>query len=132
MIYLIVHLPKLWLERKDKVLLSRKSKIILIKPSSSTYLDNGTMAFMKWLSATENNETADTSIVIKHISKDKYIIFYDMDLLKNVTVVFSDCVPWCKNCEADDCGHVGFAICLKQYYSRFGSADVWCPSYKAK
>ena len=104
--------------------MSGKPKIILNKPVSSSYLDIGTMAFMKWLSASENTEPADTSIVVKHVLNDKYIIFYDCDLLKDVTVVFSDCVPWCKNCEADDCGHVGFAICLKQYYGRYGSDNV--------
>ena len=114
----------LYLERKDKVILSRKSNVTLDRPISSTYLDIGTMAFMKWLSPTEDNKSADSPIVVKCILKDKYIIFYDGDLLKDVTVVFRDCIPWCKNCEADDCGHVGFAICLKQYYTRYGSTDV--------
>jgi hypothetical protein len=40
--------------------------------------------------------------------------------LKDVTVLFRNCIPWCKSCEADDCEHVGFAIYLKQYYARFG------------
>ncbi len=61
------------------------------------------MAFMKWLSSTEDNKSADSPIVVKYILKDKYIIFYDGDLLKDVTVVFRDCIPRCKNCEADDC-----------------------------
>lgn len=114
----------LYLERKDKVILSRKSKLTLDRPIYSTYLDVGTMAFMKWLSSTQDNKSSDSPIVVKYILKDKYIIFYDGDLLKDVTVVFRDCIPWCKNCEADDCGHVGFAICLKQYYTRYGSTDV--------
>ncbi len=110
----------LYLERKDKVILSRKSKLTLDRPIYSTYLDVGTMAFMKWLSSTEDDKSADTSIIVKHVLKDKLIIFYDRDLAKDVTVVFRDCIPWCKNCEADDCGHVGFAICLKLYYARYG------------
>ena len=112
------------LERKDKVVLPRKTKLTLDRPVSSSYLDIGTMAFMKWLSSTEENKSADSPIIVKYILKDKYIIFYDGHLLKDVTVVFRDCIPWCKNCEADDCGHVGFAICLKQYYNRHGSTDV--------
>ncbi len=108
------------LERKDKVVLSRKSKLTLDRPVSSSYLDIGTMAFMKWLSPTEENKSSVSPILVKHILKDNYIIFYDGDLLKDVTVVFKDFIPWCKNCEADDCGHVGFAICLKQYYTRYG------------
>jgi hypothetical protein len=112
------------LERKDKVILSRKSKLTLDKPVSSTYLDIGTMAFMKWLSSTEDNKSTDTPIVVKHILKDKFIIFHDRDLSKDITVVFRDCIPWCGGCEADDCGHVGFAICLKQYHARYGPSGV--------
>lgn len=112
------------LERKDKVVLSRKSKLTLDRPILSSYLDIGTMAFMKWLSSTEENKSADSPITVKYILKDKYIMFYDRDLRKDVPVVFRDCIPWCKNCEADDCGHVGFAICLKQYYTRCGLTDV--------
>jgi hypothetical protein len=111
------------LERKDKEILSRKSKLTLDKSILSTYLDLGTMTFMKWLSATENNKPMETPIIVKHILKDKYMVLYDVELLKDVTVVFRDCIPWCKNCETDDCGHVGFAICLKQYYTRYGSID---------
>lgn len=106
----------LYLERKDKVMLSRKSKLTLDRPVSSTHLDIGAMPFMKWLSATEDNKSADSQIVVKYILKVKYIVFYDGDLLKDVIVASGDCIPWCKNCEADDCGHVGVAICLKQYY----------------
>ncbi len=112
------------MERKDKVILSRKSKLTLDKPVSTTYLDIGTIAFMKWLTSTEDNKSADTSIIVKSILKDKFIVFYDEDLSKDVTVVFKDCIPWCKFCDADDCGHVGFAICLKQYYTRYGSDGV--------
>ncbi len=82
------------------------------------------MDFMRWLSALENNNPTGNPIEVKEIVKDKYIIFYDKDLLKDVIVVFGDYVPWCINCEEDDCGHVGFAIYLKQYYVRNGSVDV--------
>jgi hypothetical protein len=119
-----VYLSVLYLERKDKEILSRKSKIMLNKPISSTSLDVGTIDFMKWLSSTENNQSADSPIDVKYVLKDKYMIFYDKDLLKDVTVFFRDCIPWCKSCEADDCEHVGFAICLKQYCTRYGSMDV--------
>ena len=70
------------LERKDKVVLSRKSKLTLDRPVSSSYLDIGTMAFMKWLSSTEENKSAGSPIIVKYMLKDKYIIFYDGDLLK--------------------------------------------------
>jgi len=61
----------LYLERKDKVILSRKSKLTLDRPITSTYIDIGTMAFMKWLSSTEDNKLADSPIVVKYFLKDK-------------------------------------------------------------
>ncbi len=70
------------LEKKDKVILSRKSKLTLDRPISSTYLDIGTMAFMRWPLSTEDNKSSDFPITVKYILKDKYIIFYDGDLLK--------------------------------------------------
>ena len=93
---------------------------MLDKPVSSTCLDIGTADFMKWLSSTENDISADSQINVKYVLNDKHMVFYDKDLLKDVTVLFRDCIPWCKSCEADDCEHVGFAIYLKQYYARFG------------
>jgi hypothetical protein len=93
---------------------------MLDKPISSSYLHIGTTDFMKWLSSTENNLSADSPINVKYVLKDKHMVFYDKDLLKDVTVLFRDCIPWCESCETDDCEHVGFAICLKQYYARFG------------
>ncbi|WP_415312507.1 hypothetical protein [Candidatus Nitrosocosmicus sp. FF01] len=40
--------------------------------------------------------------------------------LKDVIVGYREGMPWCVTCNTDDCGHVGFAICLKQNYDRDG------------
>ena len=92
----------------------------------ATQLDIGITDFMKWLSSLENNDnnSTDCPVFIKEFVKDRYLIFYDKELLKDVIVFFKDCIPWCNHCEADDCGHAGFAICLKQYYTRNGSIQV--------
>jgi hypothetical protein len=99
--------------------LSRKSKSLLADKHLSPSLDWGVMDFMKWLSCIENNKHPHNApFIIQEIVQDKYYIFYDKEMLKDVTVVFRDCIPWCLYCKTDDCGHVGFAVCLKQYCIR--------------
>jgi hypothetical protein len=105
--------------------LSRKSITELEKHRSSTYVDLGVIDFMKWLSCIEDDkDSPDNPFIIKEIVQDKYIIFYDKEILKDVIVVFKNCIPWCIQCETDDCGHVGFAVCLKQYCVRNGPIDI--------
>ena len=102
----------------------RKSKSVVDSQHISTYLDFGVMDFMKWMAALEEGDTNNNPCIIKEIVADKHIIFYDKHLMKDILVVFKDCVPWCNNCKVDDCGHIGFAICLRQYYIRSGSTTV--------
>lgn len=80
-------------------------------------LDHGTMEFMKWLISKDTN-SGDTLIVVKDYFDDKYVILFDKSIPKDVIVSYRDGMPWCMTCNADDCGHVGFAICLKQNYDR--------------
>ena len=82
-----------------------------------TTLDVGTMEFMKWLIAKDTN-SMDTLIVVKDFFVNKYVILFDKSILKDVIVGYRECMPWCMTCNTDDCGHVGFAICLKQDYDR--------------
>ena len=88
-----------------------------------TCLDIGTIAFMGRISSTENNQSTDCPIDVKYVLKDRYMIFYDKDLLKNATVFFRDRVPGCRSCEADNCEHAEFAMRLKQCYARYASMD---------
>ena len=105
--------------------MSRESKIALEKKPLSPSLDGGVMDFMKWLSCIENNkDSPDNPFIIKEIVQDKYYVFYDKNILKDVIVVFKNCVPWCLHCETDDCGHIGFAVCLKQYCMRNGVIEL--------
>jgi hypothetical protein len=99
--------------------LSRKSNITIEKKPLSPSLDGGVMDFMKWLACIENNkDSPDNPFIIKEIVQDKYYIFYDKEILKDVIIVFKNGIPWCLHCETDDCGHIGFAVCLKQYCIR--------------
>ena len=80
---------------------------------------------MKWLSCIENDEDSpDNPFIIKEIVQDKYIIFYDKEIVQDIIVFFKNCIPWCIKCETDDCGHIGFTVCLKQYCIRNGPIDI--------
>ena len=100
-----------------------KSKIINEKPTFCGSLDDGTTAFMKWL-CSDNKNSLDNRLIVKDFLEDKYAVFYDRDLEKHIVVINRDGIPFCKNCDTDDCGHVGFAICLKQHCNRNGTIDL--------
>jgi hypothetical protein len=101
---------------KIKKDLSGKSQISE-KNSALSALDLGTMEFMKWLISKDTN-SGDTLIVVKDYFDNKYTILFDKSIQNNVIVGYRDGMPWCITCDTDDCGHVGFAICLKQNYDR--------------
>ena len=96
--------------------MSRKSQTSE-KNSAMHSLDLGTIEFMKWLISKDTN-SGDTLIMVKDYFDNKYVILYDKSIFKNVIVAYRDGMPWCITCNTDDCGHVGFAICLKQDYDR--------------
>lgn len=92
------------------------SKLVL--PCNS--LDQGTTAFMHWLSSEEKQST-NNPIILKEFVNNKYTILYDTDLGHDVIVETHDGVPKCRSCNADDCGHVGFTICVEQKYDNDGT-----------
>ena len=101
---------------KIKKALSGKSQIAE-KETVFTTLDFGTMEFMKWLIAKDAG-SGDTLIVVKDFLVNKYVILFDKSISKDVIVDYRESMPLCMSCSTDDCGHVGFAICLKQDYDR--------------
>jgi hypothetical protein len=51
-------------------------------------------------------------IVSMSVTKeDVHDVLFDKSIPKDVIVSYRDGMPWCMTCNADDCGHVGFAIC---------------------
>ena len=60
-------------------------------------------------------------IILNEFINNKYSVLYDINLGHYVIVETHDGVPRCRTCNADDCGHVGFAICLKQKYDNDGN-----------
>jgi hypothetical protein len=84
-------------------------------------LDQGTEAFMQWLWSDNKMSTSSNPIILKQFERNKCTVLYDSTLDHDVTVETHDGVPFCKSCNADDCGHVGFTILLEQKYDNDGS-----------
>ena len=101
-----------------------------MKIMKSNTLDEGTMAFMQWLTSKEkysssnidnNNDTVINPIILKQFSKGKYAVLVDtsvagIGLPKEIVVEIKDGVPICSYCKSNDCAHVGFTICVQQSY----------------
>jgi hypothetical protein len=85
-------------------------------------LDQGTNAFIQWLSSEDKQtNTNNTPIILKEFVNNNYTKLYDTDLGHDVIVETHDGVPKCRSCNADDCGHVGFTICVEQKYDNDGT-----------
>jgi hypothetical protein len=87
-------------------------------------LDQGTNAFIQWLSSEDKKSTTTTTndpIILKEFVNNNYTVLYDTNLGHDVIVETHDGVPRCKSCNADDCGHVGFTICVEQKYDNDGT-----------
>ena len=85
-------------------------------------LDQGTNAFIQWLSSEDKQtNTNNNPIILKEFVNNNYTKLYDTDLGHDVIVETHDGVPKFRSCNADDCGHVGFTICVEQKYDNDGT-----------
>lgn len=85
-------------------------------------LDQGTNAFIQWLNSEDKkSSTVYNPITLKEFVNNKYTVLYDNTLGHDIIVETHDGIPWCKSCSTDDCGHVGFTVCLEQKYDNEGS-----------
>ena len=84
-------------------------------------LDQGTEAFMRWLGSDDKMSSSSNPIILKQFVRSRYAILYDSTLSHSVIVETHDGVPFCKSCNRDDCGHVGFTILLEQKYENDNS-----------
>lgn len=84
----------------------------------SNTLDEGTMAFIHWLNSTHKKSTIENPFVVKDFQNDKCTVLWDSSVQLEVHVDTKDGVPLCQYCDADDCAHVGFTICLEQLHGR--------------
>ena len=84
-------------------------------------LDQGIEAFMQWLRSENKMSNTSNLITLKEFVHTKYSVLYDNTIGQTVIVETRNGVPFCKSCNADDCGHDGFAILLEQKYETDGS-----------
>jgi hypothetical protein len=85
-------------------------------------LDQGTNAFIQWFSSEDKKSaTTNNPVILKEFVNNKYTVLYDANLGHDVIVETHDGVPSCTSCNADDCGHVGFTICVEQKYDNDGT-----------
>ena len=84
-------------------------------------LDQGTEAFMQWLGSDDKTSGSNNPIILKQFVNNKYAILYDNILRQDVIIETHEGVPFCKSCNTDDCGHVGFTILLEQKYENDGT-----------
>jgi hypothetical protein len=84
-------------------------------------LEHGTEAFMQWLCSDDKMSASKNPIILKQFMDNKYTVLYDNTLNHDVIVETHDGVPFCKTCNTDDCGHVGFTILLEQKFENDGS-----------
>lgn len=76
---------------------------------------------MQWLASDDKQSSTKNPIISKQFVDDKFTILYDNTLGQNVVVETHEGVPFCKSCNKDDCGHVGFTILLEQKYENDGT-----------
>jgi hypothetical protein len=76
---------------------------------------------MRWLGSDDKMSASSNPIILKQFAHSKYTILYDNTLNQDVIVETHDGVPFCKKCNTDDCGHVGFTILLEQKYENDGT-----------
>jgi hypothetical protein len=81
-------------------------------------LDEGTRAFIHWLNSTHKKSTIENPFVVKDSQNDKCTVLWDSSIQAEVHVDTKEGVPICQYCNADDCAHVGFTICLEQLHGR--------------
>ena len=84
-------------------------------------LEHGTEAFMQWLCSDDKMSASRNPIILKQFVDNKYTLLYDDTLGQDVIIETRNGVPFCKTCNTDDCGHVGFTILLEQKFENDGS-----------
>ena len=80
-------------------------------------LDEGVTTFGLWLNA-ENKKSLSIPITMKEFAEGRRALLQDNTLQKEVIVNIVEGIPFCNECRANDCAHVGFVICTEQMTNR--------------
>ena len=76
---------------------------------------------MRWLGSENRISASSNPIILKQFVRNRYTVLYDSTLGQDVIVETHNGVPFCRSCNADNCGHVGFTIFLGQKYENDGT-----------
>lgn len=76
---------------------------------------------MQWLGSEDKTSASNNPITLRQYVPNKCTILYDNTISHDVIVETYEGVPFCKSCNTDDCGHVGFTILLEQKYENDGT-----------
>jgi hypothetical protein len=76
-------------------------------------VDEGIITFGLWLNA-EDKRSLALPIIMKEFTEDRKAVLQDNILQKDIIVDIVQGVPFCNECKANDCAHVGFAVCAEQ------------------
>jgi hypothetical protein len=109
------------LDNKSKKITKTRNRRISKLVMHFDTLDQGAEAFMQWLGSEDKMSASSNPIILKQFVRNRYTILYDSTLGHDVIVETHDGVPFCRSCNADDCGHVGFTILLGQKYENDGT-----------
>lgn len=81
-------------------------------------VDEGVIAFSVWLQRSRANGSSATPICLEEFVPHRLVLLRDHVIQKDVSVEISNGIPQCKECNSNDCAHVGFAICAEQMHGR--------------
>lgn len=84
-------------------------------PIRCNIAEEGREAFVQWLNS-DDKKSIDNPIFLKQFVNGKQALLYDTFLNKDIIVEIRNGAPVCKNCNLNDCAHVGFTICIQQLY----------------
>ena len=111
---------------KDKI---KTNSLLLKKAIKCESFDEVTFSFLNCMNLKSFYSEAyyhNTTLILKYVVFPKLglVKLFDRFLGQDIIVNIVDCVPSCKTCEADDCSHVGFTICLLQLIEREGFESI--------
>lgn len=83
-------------------------------------IGEGVVAFSIWLRMQEKGPAFSRAALISTIEfvPGRLVVMHDNLIQRDVTVEISNGIPFCKECEMNDCAHVGFAVCTAQLHRR--------------
>jgi hypothetical protein len=97
---------------------SQWEKSLTVIRRNNNDVDEGVIAFSVWLQSSGEIDSSTAPICLGEFLPHHLVLLHDHMIQKDVSVEISNGIPHCKECNSNDCAHVGFAICAEQMYRR--------------